>query len=120
MHVDIQEFTQKGCQQNHSLHHDFHVPAVDCPSGTFIHIHFFFTAEPPSDSLGLSGEIKRDTSFRQSLTPFRTMQEGFFGKLTPVLYFNNKPLPINLANKALYGANMVVGDALLVCGILLH
>jgi len=44
----------------------------------------------------------------------RTMQEGFFGKATPIQYFNNKPLPLNLANKALYGTTMVVGDALLI------
>jgi len=44
----------------------------------------------------------------------RTMQDGFFGKMPPILYFNDKPLPLNLANKSLYGLNMLVGDALLI------
>lgn len=29
-------------------------------------------------------------------------------------YFNNKALPLNLVNRSLYGATMIIGDALLV------
>lgn len=33
---------------------------------------------------------------------------------TPERYFNSKAEPLNLANKSLYGVNMVLGDALMV------
>jgi hypothetical protein len=32
----------------------------------------------------------------------------------PETYFNSKAEPLNLANKSLYGTNMVLGDALMV------
>jgi len=44
----------------------------------------------------------------------RSLQEGFFGSLEPTLYFNIKALPLNLANKAMYFTNMVIGDSLLI------
>ena len=46
----------------------------------------------------------------------RSLQEGFFNwrPKTPENYFNSKALPLNLANKSLYGANMLLGDGLMV------
>lgn len=32
-------------------------------------------------------------------------------------YFNNKALPLNLVNKSLYGATLVISDALMVCNV---
>jgi len=46
----------------------------------------------------------------------RSLQEGFFDwrPKTPENYFNTKALPLNLANKSLYGANMIIGDGLMI------
>ncbi|KAF9653281.1 hypothetical protein BDM02DRAFT_3107868 [Thelephora ganbajun] len=46
----------------------------------------------------------------------RSLQEGFFNwrPKTPESYFNSKAIPLNLANKSLYGANMVLGDGLMI------
>jgi len=46
----------------------------------------------------------------------RSLQEGFFDwrPKSPENYFNSKAVPLNLANKSLYGANMIVGDGLMV------
>ncbi|KAF9646399.1 hypothetical protein BDM02DRAFT_3188873 [Thelephora ganbajun] len=45
----------------------------------------------------------------------RSLEEGFFTHSGPSdFYFNNKALPLNLVNKSLYGATMVVGDALMI------
>lgn len=34
--------------------------------------------------------------------------------MSPESYFNSKAIPLNLANKSLYGANMILGDGLMV------
>jgi hypothetical protein len=49
---------------------------------------------------------------------YRSLQEGFFDwrPKTPETYFNSKALPLNLANKSLYGANLLLGDGLMVRG----
>jgi hypothetical protein len=46
----------------------------------------------------------------------RSLQEGFFDwrPKTPETYFNSKALPLNLANKSLYGANLLLGDGLMI------
>jgi hypothetical protein len=45
-----------------------------------------------------------------------SLQAGFFTVRPekPEQYFNSKALPLNLANKSLYGTNMVLGDALMI------
>ena len=52
---------------------------------------------------------------------YRSLQAGFFDwrPKTPENYFNSKALPLNLANKSLYGANMLLGDGLMVWETLL-
>lgn len=40
--------------------------------------------------------------------------EGFIVQDEPDSYFTNRALPLNLVNKSLYGATLVIGDALLV------
>jgi len=46
----------------------------------------------------------------------RSLQEGFFDwrPRNPESYFNSKAIPLNLANKSLYGTNMVLGDGLMI------
>jgi len=45
----------------------------------------------------------------------RSLQEGFFDwPKGPLNYFNSKALPLNLVNKSFYGANMVLGDGLMI------
>ena len=51
-------------------------------------------------------------NLRNSLS---SLEEGFFiHSGSSDFYFNNKALPLNLVNKSLYGAALVISDALLV------